>query len=174
VPEAPPVQRGLPSSRCRRGYRDGGLTKIEGHSAAPCRWPLGILVVQMDDQDEFVRSLAEYHGHSEEDAFAARDFLRLSPEDFVVRFSEVARFARMFGLNIRSLAEFVAETGTGIEPWQPSYELTREEYERIREAEERLARGGDWAHTILTLLDEVERLRGQRSSGRRDGDDVAS
>ncbi len=31
LPEAPPVQRGLPTSRRRRGYRDGGLTQIEGH-----------------------------------------------------------------------------------------------------------------------------------------------
>lgn len=128
----------------------------------------------MEDQDEIVRSLAEYHGHYEEDAFAARDLLRLSPEDFVVRFAEVARFARAFGLNIRSLAEFVAETGTGIEPWRPRYELTREEYERIHEAEERLARGGDWARTILALLDEVERLRGTSSSLGRDADDVGS
>jgi hypothetical protein len=52
----------------------------------------------MEDQDEIVRSLAEYHGHSEEDAFAARDLLRLSPEDFVVRFAEVARFARTIPL----------------------------------------------------------------------------
>jgi hypothetical protein len=41
----------------------------------------------MEDHDEIIRSLAEYHGHSEEDAFAARDLLRLSPEDVVVRFN---------------------------------------------------------------------------------------
>jgi hypothetical protein len=128
----------------------------------------------MEDQDEIVRSLAEYHGYSEEDAFAARDLLRLSPEDLVVRFNQVAKFARRFGLNIRSLAEFVAQTGTGIEPWQPGYELTRDEYERIHEAEERFARGGDWARTILALLDAVERLRGEQASDRRDGDDVGS
>jgi hypothetical protein len=94
----------------------------------------------MEDHDEIIRSLAEYHGHSEEDAFAARDLLRLSPEEVVVRFNQVAKFAKTFGLNIRSLAEFVAETGIGIEPW----------------------------------LDEVERLRGEHSSGRRDGDDAVS
>lgn len=91
-----------------------------------------------------------------------------------MRFNDVATFARRFGLNIRSLAELIAETGTGIEPWQPRGELRHEDYERIREAEERLAKPGDWAHTILALLDEVERLRRQRSSGRRDGDDIAS
>ena len=57
-----------------------------------------------------------------------------------MRFNQVAKFARTFGLNIRSLAEFVAQTGTGIEPW----------------------------------LDEVERLRGEQASDRRDGDDVGS
>lgn len=125
----------------------------------------------MEDQDEYVRSIAQYHGHSEEDAFAARDFLRLSPNDLVVRFNDVATFARKFGLNIRTLAELIAETGTGIEP-SPPRKFTREDHERIREAEERLARPGDWARTILALLDEVERLRGQQS-GRR-GDDVGS
>jgi hypothetical protein len=94
----------------------------------------------MEDQNEIVRSIAKYHGHSEEDAFAARDLLRLSPEDLVVRFNQVAKFARTFGLNIRSLAEFVAQTGTGIEPWH----------------------------------DEVERLRGEHSSTRRDADDAVS
>jgi hypothetical protein len=128
----------------------------------------------MEDQDEYIRSIAQYHGHSEEDAFAARDLLRLSPNDLVVRFNDVATFARRFGLNIRPVAELIAETGTGIEPWQPRHEFRHEDFERIREAEERLAKPGDWAHTILALLDEVERLRRQRSSGKRDGDDVAS
>jgi hypothetical protein len=123
--------------------------------------------VQMD-QDDIVRSTARYYGHSEEDALAARDLLRLSPKDLVVRFNAVAHFARTFGLNIRSLAELIAETGTGIEPWQPSDEFTHEDYERIHEAEERLARPGNWARTILALLDEVERLGGRLPSGTRD------
>jgi hypothetical protein len=72
----------------------------------------------MADEDDVVRSLATFYGHSEQDAFAARDLLQLGPNDFAVRFSNVARFAKTFGLNIRSLAEFIAETGTGIEPWQ--------------------------------------------------------
>jgi hypothetical protein len=82
-------------------------------------------------------------------------------------------------LNIRSLAEFVAETGTGIEPWQPRYELTHEEYKRINEAEERLARGGDWARTILVLLDESNASEGQahlpgatRTMSARDASDI--
>jgi hypothetical protein len=120
------------------------------------------------DQDHTVRSIARYHGHSEEDAFAARDLLRLSPKDLTVRFKEVADFAETFGLNIRSLAEVIAQTGTGIEPRQPSDEFTHEDYERIHEAEERLARPGNWARTILALLDEVERLQVHRSSGTRD------
>jgi hypothetical protein len=120
------------------------------------------------DQDDIVRSIARYHGHSEEDAFAARDLLRLSQKDLTVRFQEVADFAETFGLNIRSLAEVIAQTGTGIKPWQPRYSLTHEEYERIHEAEERLASGGDWAGTILALLDEVERLGGHRSSATPD------
>ena len=98
----------------------------------------------------------------------------LARKTFVVRFAEVARFARTFGLNIRSLAEFVAENGTGIERWHLSYELTHEEYDRIHEAEERLARAGDWARMILALLDEVERLRGTSSSPGLDADDVGS
>jgi hypothetical protein len=53
------------------------------------------------DQDDIVRSIARYHGHSEEDAFAARDLLRLSPKDLTVRFKEVADFTETFGLNIR-------------------------------------------------------------------------
>jgi hypothetical protein len=142
------------------------------HSATPptpyCA--AGILSAHMLDQDEYVRSTARYYGHSEEDALAARDLLRLSPRDLVVRFNAVAHFARTFGLNIRSLAELIAETGTGIEPWQPSDEFTHEDYERIHEAEERLARPGNWARTILALLDEVERLQGHRSSDRGDGD----
>jgi hypothetical protein len=119
------------------------------------------------DQDDIVRSIARYHGHSEEDAFAARDLLRLSPKDLTVRFKEVADFTETFGLNIRSLAEVIAQTGTGIEPWQPRNDFTSEDWRRIREAHERLASGGDWAGTILAL-DEVERLRGHRSSGTRD------
>jgi hypothetical protein len=94
--------------------------------------------------------------------------LRLSPKDLTVRFKEVADFAETFGLNIRSLAEVIAQTGTGIEPWQPRNDFTSEDWRRIREAQERLASGGDWAGTILALLDEVERLRGHRSSGTRD------
>ncbi len=112
-----------------------------------------------------MREVARYYGHSEEDAGAIRDLLRLSPKDLVVRFNDIARFARTYGLNIRSLGELIAESGTGIEPWQPPHDYTREDYKRIREAEERLASGGDWAGTILALLDEVERLRGHHSYG---------
>jgi hypothetical protein len=70
-----------------------------------------ILVVQMEDKDEILRSFAEYYGHSVEDALAARDLLRLRPEDFVVRINQVAKFTSTFGLNIRSLAEFVVAVG---------------------------------------------------------------
>jgi hypothetical protein len=68
-----------------------------------CR--LSVSSLPMEDQDEYIRSIAQYHGHSEEDALAARDLLRLSPNDLVVRFNDVATFARRFGLNIRPLAE---------------------------------------------------------------------
>jgi hypothetical protein len=88
-----------------------------------CRYPR----LEMQNQDEIVRSIAKYDGHLDGDALAARDLLRLSPEDFLLRFKEVSDFARTFGLNIRSLAEFIAESGTGIEPWRARYELTREE-----------------------------------------------
>jgi hypothetical protein len=71
-------------------------------------------------------------------------------------------------LNIRSLAEVIAQTGTGIEPRQPRNHFTSEDWGRIREAQERIASGRDWAGTILAVLDEVERLRGHRSSGTRD------
>jgi aryl-alcohol dehydrogenase-like predicted oxidoreductase len=127
----------------------------------------------MEDQDDLVRSLARYYGHSEEDAFAARDLLGLTAKDFVVRYQEVAHFARTFGLNIRLLAELIAKTGTGIDPWQPSFEMTPEDYERVHEAEERLAKPGDSFHTILALLDEVDGLREDRPLGTPDGDDVS-
>jgi hypothetical protein len=71
-----------------------------------------------EDDDDVIRGIARYHGHSEADAFAARDLLRLDANGFAVRFVAVAAFARTFGLNIRSLAEVIAD------------------YERVHEAEE--------------------------------------
>lgn len=126
-----------------------------------------------EDDDDVIRGIARYHGHSEADAFAARDLLRLDPNGFAVRFVAVAAFARTFGLNIRSLAEIIAETGTGIEPWQPSFEMTHEDYERVHEAEERLAKPGDWFHTILALLDEVDRLREDQALAEHNDDDTS-
>jgi hypothetical protein len=113
----------------------------------------------MVDSDTFVRHTARYYGHAEEDAFAARDLLNLRPEDLVVRFNGVAHFASTFGVNIRALAALIAESGTGIEPWEPGDRPSSEEWNRIREAEEQLGSPGDWAGTILALLDKVDRLR---------------
>ena len=113
----------------------------------------------MNDPDAFVRQTAAFYGHEVEDAFAARDLLNLRPEDLVVRLTQLADFARTFGVNILSLAGLIAETGTGIDPWKTDDRYSSEDWKRVRDAEDRLASGGDWPGTILALLDEVERLR---------------
>lgn len=128
----------------------------------------------MEDQDEIVRSLAEYHGHSEEDAFAARDLLRLSPEDFVVRFAEVARFAKDVRVEHPIACRVRRRDRNRDRAMAAALRAHARGVQTIHEAEERLARGGDWARTILVLLDEVESLRGTSSSPGRDADDVGS
>ena len=113
----------------------------------------------MIDQDAFIRETARFFGHTVEDALAARDLLHLRNEDVVARFTEAARFARTFGLNIRSVAGMIAESGTGIEPWEATVVYSSQDRAPIREAEKRFAKRGDWGGTILALLDEVDRLR---------------
>lgn len=73
----------------------------------------------MMDEDEFVRSIADYYGFSHEDARAALDVLRLPARDLVVRFQALASFARTYGVNLRELARFVSGTSRGIKPWEP-------------------------------------------------------
>jgi hypothetical protein len=69
-------------------------------------------------EEEKVRSLAEYYGFSAEDVTRARAALKLRPEDFLIRFTDVVRFACDFGLDLKALAEFVAASTSGIKPWE--------------------------------------------------------
>ena len=101
--------------------------------------------------EQVVQSIARHYGFSDEDVNAARDLLNLPPRDLAVRFLGLAHFAKQYGVNIRALASLIADTGTGVEPSSPG-DISSKVYRRIREAEDRLARPGDWAHTILRLL----------------------
>jgi hypothetical protein len=112
----------------------------------------------MDDEEEIARSVAEFDGFSAEEALEARRILDLPHDDFAVRFTEFARFARIFGVELAALATFVT-SGSGIEPYEDRTGISRDEWKRIREVQDRLASRGDWARTILALLDEAERRR---------------
>jgi hypothetical protein len=116
----------------------------------------------MMNEDEFVRSMADYYGFTHEDVRAALDTLRLPASDLVVRFRALASFARTYGVNIRELAKFVSRTGKGIKPWEPPYDVSPEDYKRLHEPGAQFASPGDWFHTILALLDEAEQLRADR------------
>jgi hypothetical protein len=88
-----------------------------------------------------------------------RDLLALPELDGVVRFTELARFAKTFGVPIDELAPFVVDRGTAIEPWKPNDGLSSSDWERVRGAIARLSGAGHWANTILKLLKEIDRLR---------------
>jgi hypothetical protein len=118
------------------------------------------------DDDRLAREAARYFGFSEGDGQAARAALNLPSEWFRVRFTELANFAKTFGVNIAALAEFIANSTSGIEPWQPRDRISPQDRDRIREAiVSRGESGGDWAGAILSLLNELENLRPQRGSG---------
>jgi len=115
------------------------------------------------DEQSLARSLASYFGFSEEDGDAARAALSPWPEGFTIRFSELARFAKQFGVDLLPLAEFIARTSTGIEPWVSKDTLSKDDWERIdRAIEETRAehRGAHWAETILSLLNELDAVHG--------------
>lgn len=116
----------------------------------------------MVDEDRFVRETTRHYGFTEEEAFAARDLLNLRPKDLVVRFNGLADFAKKYGVSLRALAEFVAKTTSGIEPWEPSKRHSDEDWKKIDEAMEGF--GGDWAAAILSLRNEIERLRGNSTT----------
>src|SRR5437879_5241638 len=77
------------------------------------------------------------------------------------RFADMARFAREFGLSLTSLAEFIARSTTGITPWSASTSLSEGDWRRVDEAiaASREERGDHWAETILSLLNERDKLR---------------
>jgi hypothetical protein len=109
----------------------------------------------MDDEEAEARASAEFYGFSAGEALEARRILNLLHDHFAVRFTELARFAKIYGVELVALAAFVA-SGSGIEPYEDTTGISSDEWRRIGEAQERLASRGDWAHTILALLDEAE------------------
>jgi len=121
----------------------------------------------MDDEGE-ARGAAAYYGFSAEKADAARETLSPWPEGFAVRFTALAQFAKEFGVDLVSLAQFVAWAGRGIEPWERGSTISREDWDRIDQAieETRLSQSGaHWAETILSLLNELDSIRGTEESG---------
>ena len=84
----------------------------------------------------------------------------MPPPDLVVRFTGLAHFAHQYGLNIRALAQLIADVGEGVAPFTRGH-IASEDWRRIQEAERRLAQPGNWAETILGLLDEVAALKDQ-------------
>jgi hypothetical protein len=119
----------------------------------------------MVDEEQVIQSVARHYGFSDEDAIAAQDLLNLPTRDLVVRFNGLAHFARQYGINILALARLIADTGVGVEPFTPG-DISSEDWRRIRKAESRLARLGNWAETILKLLDEVAALEDQEGLGK--------
>jgi hypothetical protein len=113
------------------------------------------------DEEKMARGAAQYFGFSEEEGLAARNLLSPWPQGFNVRFSELCRFARDYGVSLPALAQFISEATQGIEPWDRGKDpLSPDEHKRVREAIASRSRGGDWAGAILSLLDEVDALRG--------------
>jgi hypothetical protein len=117
----------------------------------------------MDQGDEeFVGAVADRCGFAADDVRAAHDLLNLRQGELHLRLSQLAIFAKTFGVDIRNLAEFIARTGGGIEPYTNKSHMTSEESERVREAIKARATPGNWADAILSLLDEIELLKNQR------------
>ena len=103
--------------------------------------------------------MAREQGFSEEDGVAAKEILGLPADGFEVRFMNLASFARVYGIGLRELARFVAESSSGIEPWEQrgsKSDVSPDDWNRIRQAIKSRAKGGDWANTILSLVDELE------------------
>jgi hypothetical protein len=117
----------------------------------------------MDDEQEIARSAAAFYGFTPEQALEARRILALRHDDFALRFTDLVRFAKTYGVGLVDLATFIA-SGSGIEPFERNDDISSDEWQRIRDVQERLASGGDWAHTILALLDEAEG-RGSKTRG---------
>jgi hypothetical protein len=67
------------------------------------------------DEEGFLDSTAERYGLPRDDVRAAWDLLGLPPQEPDGRFLALAAFAETFGVNVRELAAFVAETTAGIE-----------------------------------------------------------
>jgi hypothetical protein len=102
------------------------------------------------DREALIDSLADSYGLPRPDLDAAVALLNLPAEGFAVRITQTASFASTFGVSIKALAELVAQTGSRIEPWDPTDRHSREDWARIHEVMD----GGDWAGAILRLLDE--------------------
>lgn len=112
----------------------------------------------MTKEDEFVQTIAKHYGFPAEDVLASAHSLNLPEGGLVVRLNGLASFAKTYGVDIRSLAEFVQGTGTGIEPWERSHDMSLEDSKRVKDAIASRARPGDWATAILALLDELEQI----------------
>ena len=109
----------------------------------------------MDDEEEIARETADFFGFTAEQGLEARRILDLPHDDFAVRFTELGRVAKIYGVDLVALAAFVA-SGSGIEPYEDTTGISSDEWGRIHDAQERLAKRGDWAHTILALLNEAD------------------
>lgn len=118
----------------------------------------------MDDEEEIAREAADFFGFTAEQGLEARRILDLPHDDFAVRFTEVARFAKIYGVDLVALTAFVA-SGSGIEPYKDTTGISTDEWGRIHEAQERLAARGDWARTILALLNEAASRPSPDASG---------
>jgi hypothetical protein len=116
----------------------------------------------MVDLDGLIRTLAKEYGFEEADLRAVQDLLRFDEQSYAVRLNQIAMFAQEFGVNVRSLAEFVQRSTTGIEPWEADDDISREDWGRIRDAIAERATPGDWAHTILSFLNEGQDTPGPR------------
>src|SRR2546427_12448265 len=114
------------------------------------------------DEPAFLQGLASQYGFTMSDLEAARAALNLPPGEFPIRFTFLVVFANTFGVNVKALADFVAKTTSGIEPWPRQDRplpgaLTSEERARVKE----VVPDGDRAHAILRLLDRLEHQREQ-------------
>lgn len=65
----------------------------------------------MDDEEEIAREAADFFGFAAEQGLEARRILDLPHDDFAVRFAEVARFAKIYGVDLVALAAFGVRVG---------------------------------------------------------------
>jgi hypothetical protein len=83
------------------------------------------------DSETFLNALADSYGLPLPALDAAVALLNVPAEDFSLRITQLASFASTFGVSVKALAEFIARTGSGIEPWDPKDPHGREDWARI-------------------------------------------